>query len=69
MESIKCAKCSAELCYASDSGGDNMTIIKIICPCGHKNTRTFFGFPRLAVTDDHYFDFTNEDEITCKKRH
>lgn len=69
MELIKCAKCGAELCLAKDSGGDDMKTIKIICVCKHKNTRTFLGFPKLGGTDEYYFDFTNEDEITCKKRH
>lgn len=69
MDSIKCEKCGEELCLAQDGGGDKTQIIKIVCVCKHKNSKTFVGFPKLGGVDKYYFDFTDEDEITCKKRH
>lgn len=70
MELIKCAKCGEELCIAVDSHKtEDIVKFRIICVCKHVNTRSFIGFPRLGGTDTCYFDFTDQEEITCKKRH
>lgn len=68
MELIECKKCNRKLCYAADSDTDIIQTIKIICPCGEVNKRGFLGYPKLSGTEDCYFEFTDEDEITCKDR-
>lgn len=51
----------------SDPNGD-YTRFYVRCTCGYVNTFSFFGYPKLFGTPDIYFEFTDEFEITCKKR-
>ena len=68
MQLFSCEKCQEELCVAVDSGGDSIIPFTIVCVCGHKNKAEFIGYPKLGGVDKYYFEFTDEFQITCKKR-
>ena len=64
---ITCENCGVILAAGKDTGGAP-TNISVICVCGNKNNVTFLGYPNLFGTENYYFDFTDEFEITCHKR-
>jgi hypothetical protein len=68
MVLFECEKCKEKLCNTADSGGDDIVQFTIICVCGHKNRTEFVGYPKLAGVDLYYFEFTDEFQITCKRR-
>lgn len=67
MNELKCAKCGTTMALAKESDGDLMELM-VICICKHRNSFDFLGYPRLAGTHEIYFEFTDEEEITCHKR-
>ena len=69
LNPLHCSKCKTHMAYGNDSdpNGD-YTRFYVRCTCGHVNTFSFFGYPKLFGTPEIYFEFTDEFEITCKKR-
>lgn len=67
MMELKCEKCQKSLCLGRDTTGD-ITPFTVVCICSHKTKFEFLGYPRLCANDEFYFNFTDEDEITCQKR-
>lgn len=67
MQELICKDCYKVMCLGEDTDGDLMTL-KVICICGKKNEFQFMGYPKLWGTHEIYFDFTDEDELTCHNR-
>lgn len=67
MMELKCEKCHLSMCLGRDTTGD-ITSFTVVCICSHKTKFEFLGYPRLCANDEYYFNFTDEDEITCQKR-
>lgn len=66
---LRCSKCNAHMAYGNDSNPDGDFVkFKVKCICGYMNHLSFFGYPKLFGTPEIYFEFTDEYEITCKKR-
>lgn len=69
LKELRCEKCSAIMAYGNDSDEDGEYVLFTVnCICGKSNHLSFFGYPKLFGTPEVYFDFTDEFEITCKKR-
>lgn len=67
MMELKCEKCQEYLCLGRDTDGP-LTQFHVVCICGSRTKFNFIGYPRLCANDKYYFNFTDEDEITCQKR-
>lgn len=69
LNPLHCSKCKAHMAYGNDSDEDGDFVkFSVKCICGHTNIFSFLGYPKLFGTPDIYFEFTDEFEITCKKR-
>lgn len=68
MKEICCTKCNQELLMATESGGDEIFRLYIICTCGKKNVESFLGYPKLMSNDKLYFEYVDDITIECKKK-
>jgi len=67
MNMLTCEKCKKELVFGKDSDPEGeVTSLAVVCPCGHRTYYSFLGYPTLYSTGYYYFEFTDENEITCK---
>lgn len=67
QQELKCKNCSIVMAIAKETEGDLLTLT-VKCLCGKDNKFTFLGYPKLFGTHEVYFEFTDEQEITCHKR-